>query len=132
MNIPRQHATIGLRLRIKRRERGLTQEALALLIDSSQSAVQKIENGHSLRPRNLHKLADALEVSSSWLAFGEGAANLIDAEAQEVAEAWAKLPKHLQRQVKNQILALTTEKDHEHRQLPKKSRNTPAYPPYKS
>ncbi|MES9926977.1 MAG: helix-turn-helix transcriptional regulator, partial [Candidatus Thiodiazotropha sp. 6PDIVS] len=41
--------TLGSRLRRKRRERGWTQEELALRAGTNQAVIQKIENGKSLR-----------------------------------------------------------------------------------
>ena len=62
---------IGRRLRMVRRERGLTQAKLGELVGNNRDAVQKIENGKSLQPRNTMDLAEALDVNPAWLQFGE-------------------------------------------------------------
>jgi transcriptional regulator with XRE-family HTH domain len=62
---------IGLRLRSARREKGLTQDELAKEAGTNQAVVQKIENGKSLRPRNIMDIAQVLNVNPAWLQFGE-------------------------------------------------------------
>ena len=62
---------IGLRLRSARREKGLTQDELAREADTNQAAIQKIENGKSLRPRNIMDISKVLNVNPAWLQFGE-------------------------------------------------------------
>ena len=62
---------IGQRLRQTRLERSLTQEELAALAGTKQAVIQKIENGHSKRPRILADLTIALEVNPAWLQWGK-------------------------------------------------------------
>jgi transcriptional regulator with XRE-family HTH domain len=62
---------IGERLRLVRRERGLTQAELGELSGTNQAVIQKIENGNSLRPRQIMKIAQILEVNPAWLQFGD-------------------------------------------------------------
>jgi transcriptional regulator with XRE-family HTH domain len=62
---------IGARLRIARREKNLTQDQLGAQSGDSQAVIQKIENGNSIRPRNIMALAAALGVNPAWLQFGE-------------------------------------------------------------
>lgn len=64
--------TLGIRLRWLRRQRGWTQEHLGRLTDTSQAVVQKIENGKSLSPRCLPRIAEALSTTRGWLMYGEG------------------------------------------------------------
>ena len=64
-------AGIGKRLRALRQGGSLTQEDLARLANTSQAVIQKIENGKSLRPRNIPELAVVLEVNPAWLQWGE-------------------------------------------------------------
>lgn len=59
------------RLRVVRRKAGLSQQGLAELSRTTQAAIQKIENGHSLRPRKIKEIASALKVKPGWLLFGE-------------------------------------------------------------
>ena len=60
---------IGARVRARRDELGLTQEALALRCGySNRSSINKIENGgNALNMDTIRKLADALDVPVSWL-----------------------------------------------------------------
>jgi transcriptional regulator with XRE-family HTH domain len=62
---------IGMRLRKVRREMSLTQTELAIQAGTNQAVIQKIENGRSLRPRNLEAIAEVLQVNPAWLQFGE-------------------------------------------------------------
>ena len=62
---------IGARLRMVRKEKGLTQAELGELAGINRAALQKIENCKSLQPRNTMDLAEALDVSPAWLQFGE-------------------------------------------------------------
>lgn len=50
---------------------GLTQWELATAIGISQTAVNKIEIGSTLKPRNIVELAEKLKVSAHWLLTGE-------------------------------------------------------------
>jgi SOS-response transcriptional repressor LexA len=50
---------------------GLTQWELATAIGVSQTAINKIEIGSTLKPRNIVELAEILKVSAHWLTTGE-------------------------------------------------------------
>ncbi|MCU7798349.1 MAG: helix-turn-helix transcriptional regulator [Candidatus Thiodiazotropha sp. (ex Semelilucina semeliformis)] len=95
--------TLGSRLRRKRRERGWTQEELALRAGTNQAVIQKIENGKSLRPRKIDEIAQVLDVNPAWLMFGEEASTVLDEEAEEVAKAWHRLPEPLRSRIKRNI-----------------------------
>ncbi len=103
--IPRKMDTLGSRLRRKRRERGWTQEELALRAGTNQAVIQKIENGKSLRPRKIDEIAQVLDVNPAWLVFGEEAsiAAVPDEEAAEVAKAWHLLPEPIRSRIKRNI-----------------------------
>jgi len=66
--------SIGERLRIARTERGLTQEALANLVQASltQGAIAHIESGRSESSRHIVWIAAALRVRAEWLVTGQG------------------------------------------------------------
>ena len=83
--------TLADRLRSKRKEVGWTQEQLAQKVGSSQAVIQKIENGKSLRPRKIDKIAEVLGSTPAWLMFGDDGAQSLDQEAIELARAWSKL-----------------------------------------
>lgn len=60
------------RLRRKRRELDITQQALAEQASLSYQAINRIERGHtSPRIETVAKLATALGVDLKWLAFGD-------------------------------------------------------------
>jgi SOS-response transcriptional repressor LexA len=59
------------RLRVARVDARLTQAQLADKIGVSQTAINKIEIGATLKPRNLLEIASALNVDPTWLSRGE-------------------------------------------------------------
>ena len=97
--------SLGARLRRKRREKGWTQEQLAIKAGTNQAVIQKIENGKSLRPRKINEIAGVLEVNPAWLMFGDRSANL-SIDAVKIAEAWEGIPEPTRSHLKEQILRL--------------------------
>ena len=83
--------TLAERLRIRRKKVGWTQEQLAQKVGSSQAVIQKIENGKSLRPRKIDRIAEVLGTTPAWLMFGDDGVNSLGQEAIELARAWSKL-----------------------------------------
>jgi transcriptional regulator with XRE-family HTH domain len=79
------------RLRRARKQKGWSQEFLAQRAETSQAVIQKIENGKSLRPRNIEHIANALSVRPAWLMFGVNEVEDLDEDAVQVARAWARL-----------------------------------------
>lgn len=69
---------IGVRLRASRRKEGLTQDQLAAQAGTNQAVIQKIENGKSMRPRQIMQIAKVLRVNPAWLQFGEPFADPIE------------------------------------------------------
>lgn len=63
--------TLATRLRTTREQANLTQAELGKLVGVSQNAIQKIESGKTLEPRNLLQLAMALKVDPLWLQTGK-------------------------------------------------------------
>ena len=96
--------SLGERLRSKRREMGMTQEQLAERADTTQAVIQKIENGKSLRPRKIDKIAAALGVKAAWLMFGSDRFDHVDEEAMEIASAWSRLDEGLRNELRAKIL----------------------------
>ncbi len=63
---------IGTRIRVRRRERGLTQDGLADLVCVSRSAVAQWETGRTGQiTGNLSRIADVLEVAVEYLVHGD-------------------------------------------------------------
>ena len=98
--------TLASRLRLARKEKGWTQMQLAEKTGSTQAVIQKIENGKSLRPRNVVKLAQVLGVSPAWLMFGQESFDELDDEAIEMATAWSKLHEPHRSSIKQAILKI--------------------------
>ena len=71
---------IGKRLKQAREYLGLTQEELAELVNISQTAIYKIEDGITQQPRSINKLAEALQVPPEWLQYGINPPHWHDAE----------------------------------------------------
>lgn len=65
-------AQIGERIRLVRRERGLTQDELATAIGVSRSAVAQWETGRAGQiTGNLTRIASVLQVGVEYLMYGE-------------------------------------------------------------
>lgn len=100
-------STLAGRLRKRRREFGWTQVQLAEEVGTSQAVIQKIENGKSLRPRNIVAIAEALEVEPAWLMFGASETAELSPEAIEVAKAWSELSEPDRSNVMDQVKRLS-------------------------
>ena len=83
--------TLAERLRNARLEKGWSQDFLASRAETSQAVIQKIENGKSLRPRNIERIAVALGLRPAWLMFGVNESGLLGDDAIQVARAWSQL-----------------------------------------
>jgi len=95
--------TLGDRLRHSRKAKHWTQEQLAAKAGTTQAVIQKIENGKSLRPRKIQSLSDALNVTPSWLMFGQEDAPKLDKEAIEIAKAWSSIDEPTRSLLKREI-----------------------------
>ena len=102
--------TLANRLRAARRRRALSQEALAVRASTSREVIQKIENGKSLRPRNIVAIAEALDVKPSWLMFGANETELnLSIEAIAIAKAWSELSEPERNSVRDAVMRLLNE-----------------------
>jgi transcriptional regulator with XRE-family HTH domain len=100
--------TLADRLRVARRRRALSQEALAVRASTSREVIQKIENGKSLRPRKIVAIAKALDVEPSWLMFGGNESLLnLSSEAIAIAKAWSELSEPERDSVRSSLMRLT-------------------------
>ncbi len=62
--------TLGSRLRYARKLRQLTQAALAHSCGLSQSAIANYESDSRRNPKDVFRIAEALNVEAAWLAMG--------------------------------------------------------------
>lgn len=99
--------TLATRLRSARKNHKWSQQDLADRAGTTQAVIQKIENGKSLRPRNIVAIAAALEVDPSWLMFGASETAEISPEAVAVAKAWSELNEPDRSNVREQLLRLS-------------------------
>lgn len=77
-------ATIGDRLRQERKDRGLTQEAVAALAGISKQGVSAIERGETGEPEaaTLEPICRAWGLSLRWLLTGKGAKDAAEPESE--------------------------------------------------
>ncbi|HSS66371.1 MAG TPA: helix-turn-helix transcriptional regulator [Gammaproteobacteria bacterium] len=100
-------ATLATRLRSARKEHKWSQQDLADRAGTTQAVIQKIENGKSLRPRNIIAIARALEVEPSWLMFGASETAQLPPEAIAVARAWSELDEPHRSNLKEQLMRVS-------------------------
>ena len=100
-------ATLAARLREARKSHKWSQQDLANRAGTTQAVIQKIENGKSLRPRNILAIADALSVDPSWLMFGASETAQLPPEAIAVAKAWSELSEPDRSNLKDQLMRLS-------------------------
>ena len=100
-------ATLATRLRSARKRLKWSQQDLANRAGTTQAVIQKIENGKSLRPRNIVAIAEALEVEPAWLMFGASETAELSPEAIEVAKAWSELSEPDRSNVMEQVKRLS-------------------------
>ncbi len=80
---------IGKRISDKRKEQGLTQEQLAERMNVSIQMISNLEGGKkAIRPENLVKLCEALDVSTDYILRGLSS----DFESSLIAERISDLP----------------------------------------
>ena len=101
---PQNLGTLGQRMRHKRLELSWTQEQLAAKAGTNQAVIQKIENGKSLRPRKIDKIAEVLGVNPAWLMFGDEADPDLSPDARNIAAAWNRLPEPHRARIRQEIL----------------------------
>ena len=100
--------TLGERVRYKRHQKGWTQDQLAIQAETNQAVIQKIENGKSLRPRKIDKIAEVLGVNPAWLMFGDQQASYLSDEAREVASYWEQLPPNEKARIKLEVMRIVS------------------------
>ena len=80
--------TVAERTKRARIACGFTQDELARSAGVTRDVIAMIETGRTKRPRQLEKIAEALNVSPAWLAFGD---ELIDELSEEDLRRAARL-----------------------------------------
>ena len=69
------HREMGERIAARRKALGMTQEQLAEMIDVATPTISYIETGtKAIRPENLAKLCEVLDISADYLLFGRSTA----------------------------------------------------------
>ena len=63
---------VGKRIRQARIRLGLSRANLAKLVGVNERTITNYENGKTMKPSILQKIAKALEVDPQWLLTGEG------------------------------------------------------------
>jgi transcriptional regulator with XRE-family HTH domain len=96
--------TLGARLKWAREHKNWRQEDLALHSGVSRDVIAKTESGTTRMPKQLGKLAHALEVPRAWLAFGDERVEDWDEETFEVADAYNQLPANVKGAIRELIL----------------------------
>lgn len=81
-------STFGARLKLVRKERGLSQAALAEAVGSRPSSINDIESGRNKSSIYLVRIAKVLNVDPTWLELGEHNENVV----MGVVGQGAKLP----------------------------------------
>lgn len=84
--------SISERVKLRRVELGLTQAELAVRANTSQQAIQQLEDGKTKRPRYLPELAVALGCSVKWIVTGsKDESDVLPPESEwGVVDAWDK------------------------------------------
>ena len=101
MKLPKL-ATLADRVIWRRKDLKLTQTELANRAGATRVQIQKIENGKTIRPRNMERIATALEVSQAWLLFGYEELESLSEDSIAMAVQWESLPP----EIKKAILAV--------------------------
>ena len=87
--------TLAERLRYARNLRNLTQKELAIRANVSQGAISNYENQFRYHPRNILRLATALNVNPLWLFHGTAPMEIVIAiPASAVTEALGEPDRH--------------------------------------
>lgn len=108
-------ATLQERFKFIRKKRGLSQDALAKMLNVSQQSIEKLENGGVQMPKYLYRAAEVMDVSYQWLANGliaydipeeESKKQAMNEEKQEFLEIMRKIDDpEMMRKLKDQLLS---------------------------
>lgn len=111
--------TINERVRMLRKEKGLTQSELGEKIGLKKSAISKLESdGNSVTDQNIRLIRDTFHVREHWLRTGEGERDAGDDEAlfekirerfrlrglsETIARAWFRLPEEEREHIAQEV-----------------------------
>ena len=111
--------TINERVRMLRKEKGLTQSELGEKIGLKKSAISKLESdGNSVTDQNIRLICDTFHVREHWLRTGEGERDAGDDEAlfekirerfrlrslsESIAHAWFRLPEEEREHIAKEV-----------------------------
>jgi transcriptional regulator with XRE-family HTH domain len=95
----------GARVKYLRTRKGWTQDDLAKRLGyTSRAMVSKIEKGErGIKASMVPLIADALDVSVSYLLFGQVDKEEITLEDMELLKAYYRAPPHIQRAIKEML-----------------------------
>lgn len=98
---------MGERLHARRKQLGLTQEQLAELAGTTTRTISTAETGRkALRPENILKLCDALDISVDYLFRGKLADKDISCLSSKISQLTSEQYLHLENIIDNFIAAL--------------------------
>ena len=63
--------SLGERVKWARKEKGMSQAVLADKVGTDQTTISQIERGIIIQPRNPNRLAEVLDISEAWMAYGK-------------------------------------------------------------
>jgi len=112
--------TMGKRIARKRKELGLQQTDLAEKLGLARQTVSMWETGtiSDLRGKNLHKLAEILQVSEDWILFGgDDPPEVSTGSDDEIIKEICALVKRLPRDELQKILYVIREREEHARKM---------------
>lgn len=95
---------ISKRIKSIREKSGLSTNKFAELLNISQPAFSRLENGKSLpRAETLIALYEKFQVDPLWLLTGQTRARIADPEALQLAEKFQRLPPESRRRIEDMV-----------------------------
>lgn len=101
--------SLAERVKWARHRQGLTQEELAEKAGVSRAMVGNIESGIRKMPREISKIAKALDTSAGWLQFGDERIDALTPEDIEIAIAVSELAEEQREMIRRFIASLRSD-----------------------
>lgn len=95
--------SLGGRVRLLRKQKGWNQTQLAIAAGVAQQTVSFIENNKTYQPRELVKIAKALDSTPAWLQFGVKEIDQLDSDSITLALSWQALDEPLKTSIRQLI-----------------------------